>query len=432
MTDETSTLGSVPPYPLDALPSAALDLVRHGERAGLPATLLAGASLAALAGTIGARATLAVNSGWVERAIIWVPLLAPRGAGKSPAQDAAFGPIRDYDAVLDDDVAPVRLGDQTLEALARNLKAGGDAGAIDLDELATLLRGLGEYKRGGGGDRGRFLALWTGTPWSFDRVAGGGERNKVRIRIHCPTLVICGGLQPALHELLGGEEDGMRPRWLPHLAEMPEPGSLSSAARSHTWRQLLGGRLLPARELERVWRLSDRGLTAFQHYRRAWKTMARGTETASTAAALIKADVHMARVALVLAEAENPTAGGIVSAELIERAAAIVDFTLNCWRALPEQGALTLTHRDSVLDRGITRLIAYLDEHGGAASRRELQQAKVAGCRTAKDLDALLDRYEEAYPGTVTKAGQELRRPADRHRESTVQAARAHGATTTP
>jgi Protein of unknown function (DUF3987) len=194
---------------------------------------------------------------------------------ESPAQDFALGAIREYDAQLgeeENDPSPIRLGDLTLEALARNLMATDGSGLLDVDELAVVLRVLGEYKRGGGGDRGRFLALWSGAPWNFDRVAGGKTENKVRLRIARPTLVICGGLQPALHELLGGEDDGLRPRWLPHLAALPaEAGSLSGGAQVLDWQTLLGGELLPRRGAERQWTLTSSGRAAFEHFRREWK-----------------------------------------------------------------------------------------------------------------------------------------------------------------
>jgi hypothetical protein len=381
--------------------------VRYGEKSALPAALTGGAALAAIAAAIGPGATLEVDPSFHQRAILWVPLLAPRGAGKSPAQDLAFSPLRRHDEQLaDDEDGEVLLGDTTLEALARDLHASDGAAALDLDELAVLLRGMGEYKGAGGGDRGRFLGLWTGGPWNYRRVGSSGKStNAIKLRIPRPTLVICGGLQPALHELLGGEEDGLRPRWSPHLAEMPDdPGSLNDAPVPIEWQLLLGGQLLPIRGNQRLWKLDAEARTVFNAYRRTWKLQARGHESASISAALQKADIPLARFVLVLAEADRPGEGGDVSAGLVHRAARIVDFTLDCWRALPEQGALALSRRDETLDRGITRLIAWLEEHGGKATRRELQRARVAGVRTPTDLDQLLKRYEDTYPGTVTEA----------------------------
>jgi hypothetical protein len=401
-----TNLGEIPEYPVTALPNVARDLVEHGS--GLPPALLAGAALGALAAAVGPVAQIEVIPTWHERAILWLPLIAPRGAGKSPAQDLGFEPLRQHDAGVDEDndTDVILRGDQTLEALARNLAATEGGVGLDLDELTLLLRGLGEYKRGGGGDRGRFLALWKGSPWNFTRVGSGGKKeNQVKLRITRPTLVVCGGLQPHLHGLLGGDDDGLRPRWLPHLAAMPQDSDLKETTVPVAWADRLRA-LVAKRGRTRTWTLDTDAKDVFQTHRQVWKRQARGAENASTGAALVKADVHLARVALVLAEAEAPANGGTVGPELIHRAAQTIEFTLNCWRALPEQGSLSLSTRTWRLDQAITRLIAWLESHDGQGSRRELQRSCVAGIRTGEDLDALLRRYEAVYPGTIQEVAQ--------------------------
>jgi hypothetical protein len=406
-----SSLGPIPDYPVDALPGAAQALVRYAERHGLPSALVAGAALAAMATAIGGASEIEIVPNWHQRAILWIPLVAPRGAGKSPSQDLAFGWLRAHDAGLDEseEESAVLLGDTTVEAIARDLAAMDGTAGVDLDELAVLLRGLGEYKRGQGSDRDRLLALWTGAPWSVSRVGSkGGKKNDVKLRISRPTLSICGGLQTHRHALLGGEEDGLRPRWLPHLAAMPEPSATEAASpfadqqAISDWGALLEGlidnRKQPARrELSRAVR------GRFEHYRRKWKTQARdGTETASTTAALVKADIQLARIALVQ-DLADPGRRDRVDGDHVDRGAQIVNFELDCWRALPEPGSLALSRRDEVLDRGIDRLIGWLEEHGGEANSRELQRAHVASVRAADDLKALLLRYENTYPGTVKR-----------------------------
>jgi hypothetical protein len=242
LTHEQATLGAIPGYPISILPAPLRELVEANP--GLPQALIAGAGIAALAAAIGPRVQIELGPGWRRRPILWVANVAPRGAGKSPAQAAAFKPLREHDAaVLPEYRAalsewrklkrrgprppdPTLLGnDLTLEALARRLDRADGAAALDVDELAQFLRGLGEYKRGGGGDRGRILALWTGDPWRSERVT-----EEIDIYVVRPVVVICGGLQPALHDLLGPESDGLRPRWLPHLAAMPDASSSGPAA----------------------------------------------------------------------------------------------------------------------------------------------------------------------------------------------------------
>lgn len=382
-----------------------------GIDAGLPGALVGGAALAALATAVGAGARIQTFD---QRAILWIPLLAPAGAGKSPAQELAFRTLRERDAGISEDeqqenIVRIRfpaaeqllLGDVTMEALARELPVLDGAVCLDLDELALFLRGLGEYKRAASGDRGRFLQLWTGSPWRYVRVAAGKDTNKLRIHIPKPTVVICGGLQPHYQELLGSPEDGMSARWLPHLAAMPEGDAPVDDVVPPGWGDLLD-RVLARRQQKRVWGLTEEAHQAFMDHRQRWKHDSRGDESQSVRAALTKADVHLARIALVLAEAECLGPSGLVDADLIERAAALMDFSLDCWRALPASGSLGLTARDRALDDGVQKLLGWLETRdGGQASKREIQRACVAGARTPGDVDALISRYEQTYPGTV-------------------------------
>jgi hypothetical protein len=103
----------------------------------------------------------------------------------------------------------------------------------------------------------------------------------------------------------------------------------------------------------------------------------------------------------VLAEANHPGKGGVVPLEVLERAALWVDFTLACWRALPETDMLALSRKDGLLDRAITRLVDWLESHGGRATRRQLLRGHVGGVQTRTDLDELLERYRAVYPGTI-------------------------------
>jgi Bifunctional DNA primase/polymerase, N-terminal/Protein of unknown function (DUF3987)/Primase C terminal 1 (PriCT-1) len=392
-------LGAIPEYPVDALPTEARRLVLSAGKSGLPLALTGGAALAAMAGAIGGNTQIQVTSSWHERPILWIPLLAPRGAGKSPAQEIAFAPLRSHDVKAGDDGGRILLDDMTLEALARELSAMGGAGAFDLDELSQLLRGLGEYKRGSA-DRSRFLKLWEGAPWGFKRVGTGKATNAVRLSVDRPTVVVCGGLQPQLHALLGPDEDGMRPRWLPHLAEMPKDPELTGTV-SFGWNMLIE-HLLSKRSKERTWTLNESGRKSFERHRRAWKDQSRHAESPAVEGALTKADKHLARVALVFAEADQPGVGGDVGSGPVDRAAEIIEFTVDCWRALPEQASLMLTQRDRALYPGVDTLYAWIERRPERiASTRQIQMARVAGARTPAALEALLERYLEVYPGSA-------------------------------
>lgn len=162
----------------------------------------------------------------------------------------------------------------------------------------------------------------------------------------------------------------------------------------------------------REWRLDDAARRRFFEWQRHWKAQARHTdENASTSAALVKADIHLLRVTLTLAESMLPGAGGAISCEVVDAASRIVGFTLDCWRALPEAQSMALSRRDEVLDTGVEHLADWLEQHGGTALREVLLRSQVAGVKTAADLDELLDRYEATYPGAVIKGESTGGRP---------------------
>jgi hypothetical protein len=372
--------------------------------------------------------TVEIYPKWTESPSAWIPLIAPPGAGKSPAMTFAFGKLQDIDADTRskyiDDIAAWRddkckgerpadrtrmQEDVTTEAVVRWLAASDGTGAIVADELTNWLRGLGRYQSGNGdgGNRARWLSNWALRPWPYVRVTGD-----VNVMVRRPVVTICGGIQNALHHLLGPEDDGFRVRWLPHIAPLdttmrPKPGSHDV----ERWNNAIE-RLYHLRT-PRKWTLGDDDDPAFKVWRDAqerWKRQAStGTESASTAGALVKADIQAARVALAIAESMDIVGkefnergcGGVIPEDAMTGAVAIVDYSLNCWRTLPGQQSLTLSRTAETLDLGVDRLAEWLESHGGKATRRELLLTHAAGARTAEDLNALLRRYEARYPGSV-------------------------------
>ena len=420
-------------------------LRRRGRPGGRPAAL-------------GGNASIRVVEGREERANVWLSLVGPPGSGKSPAQDLAFAALRAHDAQARETyeeqlrawrATPVQdrreadrpadgsllRRDTTVEAIARRLYATGGDLALDVDELRTLIAGLGQYKaprtggRGGhdGPDLAKFLELWHGGPWNYTRVgSGGGGENAVDFLIARPTLVLCGSVQTEYQSLLGAEGDGLRPRWLPHLATYAAPpparseAELATAAGAATqareaWATRLRA-LVARRGTARDWTLDPGAQRRFYELERTWKQQARAAEeSASTSAALLKADRQLLRLVLIVAELHDPggTQGRRLSAAHLDAVAPLLTFCLDCWRALPTAAALALTYQAAVLNDAVDTLAAWLEHHGGAATPRELKLAHVAGVRTTGDLNLLLKRYGATYPGTIkpTEPGPQGGRP---------------------
>jgi len=410
------------PFPLDALPSVLRVQVEHNLLHGLPAAFSAGAGLVAAAIAIGARAELVLTASQVQRAVLWVPNIGARGTAKTPSQDLLMRPVRvaNMTRALDDEAARQVDGDHTshvflcedltLEALAR-LLADEPGVSLDVDELGQLLV-VGEYKgRAQTGDITRLLKLWNGQSWSMTRVGSGGKRrNGVVLFIPVAVTSIIGGIQPELHALLGGDANGLRPRWMPHLVSGPplQTGADTYAETLDEWTTALN-RLLNVRGDARAWKPSPRVIARFRHWGRIWRRRASDpTEIASSSAFLLKGEIHLQRIVLVCLELETPMhiarTGDLLvdDIDLVDRAALWVEYCAECWRALGESDSLALSTRDERLDRAVHRLRAWLNEHGGRTSARDIRRLGIAGANTPPKRDAVIQRFAETYPGCVS------------------------------
>lgn len=418
-------LRALPQYPVDALVGPLAEMVKATRSMGLPAAFTAGAGLAALA-TAAGMADLQVYDSWIVRPALWVPLIGPAGAAKTPSINAARRKLRDRDvetylafkSLLDDWKATPKkdrgerpddlrrlIDDATLEMVARRLNHGDGVLGVDSDELTNWLSGMGRYRNSGdGGDRARWLSMWSCSPWSYERVS-----DDLHILVPRPVVTVCGGIQPHLLSLLGPEGDGMRPRWLPHMSLdtnlKPKPGKIPE-----NWDAVLHD-LYDARH-SRTWTLDGQALARWQAAQRRWKEASRGVESPSTSAALVKADEQAARIALVLAESIQPGQGGPIPDEAMSAAVAIVDYCMDVWRAMPEHRTLALSRRDEGLDSAVDELAAWLEQRGGRMSKRNILSARPAGIRTAARLNEVLAQYEDVYPGSLRTERTGSRGPA--------------------
>jgi hypothetical protein len=415
-------LPGIPEYPVDALTGPLREIVDAGRTAGLPAALVGGAALGALA-TVCGRADLQIYETWIVRPCLWVPLIAPAGGGKTPAITIARRKLRELDAethaTYSDELQfwlstpakdrgeppadPTRLiNDITIEMVARWLAAGDGTGGVDADELAEWLRGLSRYRKDGGTDAARSLGLWSTQPWRYQRVS-----SHIDLLVPRPVISVCGGIQPHLLHLLGPEGDGMRPRWLPHI-------SLTTELDPRAGRQTPGWdsaitKLYNSRD-RRTWTMPQPSLELWRSAQQRWKGMQRGLESPSVTAALAKAAEQAARITLAIAESLDPAAGGEIPTDAVAAAIAIVDYTLSAWRAMPGGEILALSRRDAELAGAVDRLAEWLERHDGRATTREILLAHVAGIRTAAKLNEVLAEYEATYPGSVREETPEERK----------------------
>jgi hypothetical protein len=420
--------GGVVDYPTQWLPKAMLEqLEMRGalHPAGIGAAMFGCASAACLA------VRLVVDGSRTVLPTLWIPSIGYAGSGKSPAAELVFQPYRDREEAViakyiteritwqnagrDERKTMVRpyndarlLTDITAEALVRRLEGTLEGAAFVPDELSAFLLGFGSYKKGDGqgADKSRLLELWSGRPWAYDRVGTGD--NEIFIYIRQPVVPIFGTIQPEFVRLLGDVGSGMQARWLPHFVGRRE--GEETGRTSPLWASVIG-RLLSCLHSKREWTLTE-GSEARELHRaaeRRWAAEGASVEqTAASSSFLEKAGEHCLRVALVAAEVDAATEalshGGLIrSGELpawtVRAGIDFVDYCARVWLALgTTESSLALSYAERAIAEKDDRLNAWLHgREGKSATVYEIRRAKVAGCRTKEQVQALVDRHKAIH-----------------------------------
>ena len=398
-----------PDYPVHALSGPLGELVRSTP---LPAALVAGGGLAALAALCGP-AVLVIYGDDEVSPILWMPLIGPVSGGKSPARDYAFRKVRQLEGdayisyknklklwkLLADGTEkpadPTRLvGDITIEKLGGMLE-DQPYRALVSDELGSMINGIGEYKPHGK-DRDKWLELWSGASWRYSRVRADADYYVPR-----PVVSVCGTLQTDRISLLGGDQDGFRPRWFPHAVNEETGEWEAKNFEPRQWNAVV--QQLYDNTTERRWELTGDALQLWRQAAKRWKAEARTGVNEMVTAALHKADQQCARCALVLAESLSPGRGGELPMAAMKMAVAITDYVMNVWRAMDSGESLNPTYTGKQLWPAVQAWRNFAASHDGKVSKRQLQQGRVGGARKADVFQMVLDEYENTFPGCVEK-----------------------------
>jgi hypothetical protein len=436
--EEAISTRGLPAFPDDVFRGAALAQHKENTSHGLADPLSAGPLIAATATAIGNNAVLEVD-GSRQYAAPFIATVAEPGSGKSPAADLAFRPVRKHDdaleAVYRDELQlyrkehkeymalkpaeratteeprrPIRgritTEDLTLESLARTLHDNHGAVAIVIDELSGMMRSDNRYRGGVGNDREKRLSLWSNQRWELSRVGQGGQHNAIEISIRTPVVVMFGTIQfSKIHHLGTGGDGGHRDRILIFASDSPAPTNTGFARTLPVWENFID-QLIEARyDLPtRVWKLSESAYERFITLRYDWQTRARhlGHATAE-GGALAKADIQALRLTLILAEMDEPARhDGVVSLDVLERAAKLVEFSVGCWADIADPDeSYAHSFKARAIERGVPQLFAFLRGRPEGAARRDIQRRQFPWANTTEKLNELLYTFHEMYPGNV-------------------------------
>ncbi|EXL06687.1 hypothetical protein BG36_06375 [Aquamicrobium defluvii] len=179
---------------------------------------------------------LRYDKGWCEAARLWVALIGPPSAKKSPILNAAAKPLREIDrhkvqlwrsrwaewnaldktqkAATPEPLQSRKLvEDTTVEALQEALRGSPDGVLCFRDELSGWLGSMEKYSgKGGAADRSVWLSSFNGGGYTIDRIGRGGA-----ITVPNLSVSLVGGIQPDSIRKVAADavDDGLLQRMFP-------------------------------------------------------------------------------------------------------------------------------------------------------------------------------------------------------------------------
>ncbi len=241
----------VVPFPFEVLPAKIQQLVGEYSKAlQCPPKFMAMNFLTVASGAIGNSVTLLIKRGWATACFIWFALIDRSGGGKTHPQDAAMKPLlrrqsieavkfekeqaqyRADKSVYDrnkgaggeppSEPPPMRhyyTSNFTIESLIPMYRRSSRGLVVHVDELAGLLKSLGQYKGGKNSDDEQLLSLFNCNALKSDRVSKSGFCME-------SGAAVLGGIQPEVYASVFGDKEaanGMLYRFLPMVLNSSPP-----------------------------------------------------------------------------------------------------------------------------------------------------------------------------------------------------------------
>lgn len=212
-------------FPFDIFPDRVQNFIRFQS---IQHEYLAGALLASFSTIVGNTAVLEAKDGYRIKPVLYMAIIAPPGAAKTPALKIAFAPIEEYDdelfkqygkqkeeyakllALYEKDkkasdkpeqptMPQTLIKDSTIEMVIKILSCNPLGCGVLADELSGFLKRMNQYKAGD--EVQKWLELWSGAPVLMQRISR--PENKV----NDPFCTVVGGIQPGVLESLSKEEN---------------------------------------------------------------------------------------------------------------------------------------------------------------------------------------------------------------------------------
>jgi len=215
-------------FPYDVLPEALQHYIRINP---IQNEYMGAAALVAMSAAIGNSVTLEASDGYFIKPVLYMAIVAPPGASKSPALKTIFARIEKQDAhnyaqyIMEDKeyreqmstyrnqkkgedkkepalpiYKQILIKDSTIEKTFDTLFNNQNGCCVLADELSGFIRRMNKY-----GDKTdemqKWLEFWSASPSTMQRVGSGTKR------IEEPFCSIVGGIQPGVLDIMSSNQN---------------------------------------------------------------------------------------------------------------------------------------------------------------------------------------------------------------------------------
>jgi len=230
-------------FPYDIFPDEILNFINAQT---IQHEYLAGAALGAISTLIGNAAQLQANNGYFVKPILYLTIVAPPGASKTPALKAIFKPLemidtftykeyvkekQDYTEAyaifknqkkgdnINEPKKPIMrqllIKDSTIEMVIKILSFNQMGCCVYADEFSGFMKRMNRY--GDGDELQKWLELWSGSPILMQRISRDEDK------VENPFCTIIGGIQPGVLDALSTSDNEHNGFYHRFLFLYPEP-----------------------------------------------------------------------------------------------------------------------------------------------------------------------------------------------------------------
>jgi hypothetical protein len=342
-------------FPFDIFPDPILNFIK-GQF--IQHEYLGGFALGVVSTLIGNSCKLKANAGYIVKPILYMTVVAPPGASKTPAMKAMYKPLEMIDDVfytryenekkqyqielsdyknqkkgdnIKEPKKPVLnqmlIKDSTIEMLIKILAFNKQGCCLYADEFAGFMKRMNRY--GDGDELQKWLELWSGSPVLMQRI--GRDEDKVQN----PFCTIVGGIQPGVLDILSSyanEHNGFfhrflflypEPQYKADWTQYDFPQHLTSA-----YYELIDT-INSFRDADRLYNLSAEANSLYGEWFNNKNRKYNATQSDQVKGIIAKYQDYCLRFSLIIEVMNNPNSfSNTISSQSMERAIRLTEYFL--------------------------------------------------------------------------------------------------------